>query len=174
MGPPKRLIRVAVFAFALPAFLAGCDRSHPSPPAASGSYITMAMQSPEGESWALSLFPEAAGTDKCVFHAGPPPGIWVPSICTTSVIVRSNTEATVRFLQRWNAHRFHADSGRRSHLSHTWEVTVARRESGDHVVGSRNYGDFPPQLLRQPPLDTTPNLAPPRAGGGDIHPPLGV
>jgi hypothetical protein len=169
----KRLISIAVFGLALMSLLSGCDHSQPSPSQARGSYITMAMESP-GESWALSLFPKTAGTERCVFHAGPPPGIWVPSMCTTRVIVRSNTEATVCFLQRWNARRFHADSGRRSRLNHTWEVTVSRRESGDHVVGSRSYGDFPPQLVRQSPLDTTPNLAPPRAGGGDTHPPLGV
>jgi hypothetical protein len=133
------------------------------------------MQSAEGERRGLSVFPETSGTHRCVIRGGGPfPGILVPSVCTTSVLILGNDRATVRFVQRWNARRFHADFGRRGHLSHTWEVTVSRRESGDHVVGSRSYGDFPPRLVRQPPLDSTPNLAPPHAGGGDTHPPLGV
>jgi hypothetical protein len=170
----KTLIPVALLALALTASLSGCDRSKPSPPVAAGSYITMAMQSPEGKSWGLSLFPKTPGTDRCVIHAGFGPGIWVPSTCTTSVILRSSDEATVRFVQRWNARRFHADAGRRHHLSHTWEVTVSRRVLGAHVMESRDYGDFPPQFVRQPPLHSNPNLAPPREGGGNGPAPLGV
>jgi hypothetical protein len=134
----------------------------------------MAMQSLAGKSWGLSLFPKAPGTARCVIHAGFGPGIWVPSTCTTSVIPRSNDEATVRFVQRWNARRFHADSGRRRHLSHVWEVTVSGHALGAQVMESRNYGDFPPQFVRQPPLNSNPNLAPPREGGGKGPAPLGV
>jgi hypothetical protein len=148
MGQIKTLIPI-LFAGALMASLSGCDRSQPSPSLAGGSYIRMAIQSAEGEPWGLSVFPETAGTHKCVIRGGgPPPGILVPSICTTSILVLGNDKATVRFVQRWNARRFHADSGRRGHLSHTWEITISRAASGDHVVGSRDYGDFPPQRVR--------------------------
>jgi hypothetical protein len=175
MGHIAKLTPVGILALALMASLGGCDRSQGSPPSAAANYITMAMASPEGQSWGLSPFPKTAGTKKCQIRGGGlPPGILVPSVCTTSVIMRSNNEATVRFVQRWNAHRFHADSGRLRHLSHTWEITVSRRVAGDHVVWSRGYGDFPPQHVRRPPPTSNPNLAPPHANGGNIHPRLGV
>jgi hypothetical protein len=175
MGQIAKLTPVAILVLALMASLGGCDRSHGSaPPSAAGDYITMAMQSSEGQSWGLSLFPKTAGTDKCVIHAGFGPGLWVPSICTTSVILRRSGEATVRFVQRWNARRFHTGPGQRGQLSHTWELTVSRNVAGERVVESRDYGDFPPQLVRRPPSTSNPNLAPPHANGGNIRPPLGV
>jgi hypothetical protein len=175
MGQIAKLTPVGILVLALMASLGGCDRSHGSPPSAAGNYITMAMESLDAQSWGLGVFPKTAGTKKCLIRGGgAPPGMVVRSVCTTSVIMQSNNEATVRFVQRWNAHRFHADSGRRRHLSHTWEITVSRRVAGDHVVGSRGYGDFPPQLVRRPPPTSNPNLAPPHANGGNIHPPLGV
>jgi hypothetical protein len=126
--------------------LTSCSGSASSPVAA-GSYITMAMQSSQGQSWGLGAFPKTVGVDKCVIHVGMP-GVWIPSICATSVTARSNDEATVRFVQRWNARDFFAGPPGRRHLTHTWEITVSRQAAGDHVVQSREYGDFPPQLSR--------------------------
>jgi hypothetical protein len=175
MGHIKTLVAVALLALAPTASVSGCDRSKPSPPVAAVSYITMAMQSPEGRSWGLSSFPKTVGADKCVIHGGGPPlGILVHGVCSTTIFDLGEDEATVRFVQRWNAGSFHADSGRRRHLSHTWEVTVSSRPPGFHIVGSRDYGDFPPQFVRRPPFGSNPNLAPPRTGGGDTHPPLAI
>jgi hypothetical protein len=148
MGQIAKLTPVGILALALMASLGGCDRSQGSPPPETANYITMAIASPEGQSWGLGVFP-TAGTKKCLIRGGgPPPGISVPSVCTTSVILRGNNEATVRFVQRWNAPRFPADSGRRRHLSHTWEIAVSSDDAGDHVVGSQHQGDFPPQFVK--------------------------
>jgi hypothetical protein len=144
-----KLTPVGILALALMASLGGCDRSQGSPLPAAANYITMAIASPEGQSWGLGVFPKTAGTKKCLIRGGgPPPGILVPSVCKTSLILRRNNEATVRFVQRWNAHRFPADSGRRRHLSHTWEIAVSSDDAGDHVVGSQHQGDSPPQFVR--------------------------
>lgn len=107
----------------------------------------MAMQSEEGKHWGLSLFPKRAGTDKCVIHVGMP-GIWIHGSCRTSVVIRSKDEATVRFVEHWNAREFFADSDHRQHLHHTWELTLSSQAPGDHVVRSRHYGDFAPQMSR--------------------------
>jgi hypothetical protein len=123
-----------------------CSGSASSPVTAE-SYITMANQSSQGQSWGLDVFPKTVGAHKCVIHVGMP-GVWIPGTCATTVTVRSNDEATVRFVQRWNARDFFAGPPGRRHLSHTWEITVSRQAAGDHVVQSRDYGDFPPQLTR--------------------------
>jgi hypothetical protein len=107
-----------------------------------------AVQSSAGKALGLSLFPSEPGMAKCTIRGGgPAPGISVPGVCTTSVHVRGN-EATVRFKESWNARRFYAGSVRHGQLSHTWEITVSRQAPGDQVIRSRDYGDFPPQLVR--------------------------
>jgi hypothetical protein len=141
----KTLFPFALF-LTLAASLSGCSGSASSPVAAS-SYITMAMHSSQGQSWGLGVFPKTIGAHKCVIHVGMP-GVWIPSTCATSVNDRSNDEATVRFVQRWNARDFFAGPPGRRHLSHTWEITVSWQAAGDHVVQSRDYGDFPQQLTR--------------------------
>jgi hypothetical protein len=175
MAQVTRPIPIAIVFLALMAVVSNCDRSHPSGPLAAGSYITIAMQSSEGKAAGLELFPRKPGAFKCVIGGGGlAPGIWVPGTCTTRVYRHSDDKATVRFVESWSARRFRTGSGQRGQLSHTWELTLSRDAAGDHVVGSRDYGDFPPQLVRRPPLDSNPNLAPPRAGGGSGHPPLGA
>jgi hypothetical protein len=107
----------------------------------------MAMQSSAGKALGLSLFPKEVGRAKCTIRGGgPPPGISVPGVCTTKV-VRGN-EAKVQFRESWNARRFYAGSVRHRRLSHTWEITVSKQAALDHVIGVRDYGDFPPQLVR--------------------------
>lgn len=153
----------------------GDNSATPGAVPTTGSYITMAMRSAEGQSWGLELFPRQPGTFKCVIGGGGlAPGVWVPGTCTTSVSLHGDHEATVRFVELWNAGRFHTSSGQRGELSHTWELTVSRNAPDDHVLRSRDYGDFPPQFVRQPPLNSNPNLAPPRRGGGKSRPALGV
>lgn len=105
------------------------------------------MQSSQGESWGLGIFPKTPGKQKCLLHLGAP-GVWIPGTCATRVMVRSDDEATVRFVQRWNARDFFADSPERRRLKHTWEITVSLQGAVHHVVQSRHYGDFPPQLTR--------------------------
>jgi hypothetical protein len=145
----KRLMPVAIVVFALMACLSACDRAQAPPGSAGESYVAMAMQSPAGKALGLSLFPKEAGTTNCTIRGGgPPPGILVPGVCATRVLVRGN-EATVQFKESWNARRFYAGSFRHGRLSHTWEITVSKQAApGDHVIGVREYGDFPPQLVR--------------------------
>jgi hypothetical protein len=149
MRQMKRLMPVAVVVFALMAGLSACDSAQGPPGLAGESYVAMAMQSPAGKALGLSLFPKEAGRAKCTIRGGgPPPGISVPGVCTTRVLVRGN-EATVQFKESWNARRFSAGSVRHRRLSHTWEITVSKQAApGDHVIGVRDYGDFPPQLVR--------------------------
>jgi hypothetical protein len=145
----KRLLPPVTVGVALLAGLSGCWGSGASAPLTPTNYIAMAKQSSQGESWGLGVFAKGVGTAKCVIRGGgPPPGILVPGTCTTSVRLHGSDEATVRFVERWNARDFFADSPRRRNLSHTWEITVSRQAAGDHVVGSRHYGDPPPQLIR--------------------------
>jgi hypothetical protein len=144
----NRLLRFLLL-LAVAAPMSACLSSSPSPLAGT-DYISMAMQSSRGESWGLGIFPKKIGAQKCVVHVGAP-GVWIPSTCATSLTVRSGEEATVRFVQRWNARDFFAGSPKRRHLKHTWELTVSPQAPGDHVVQSRHYGDFPPQLTRSSP-----------------------
>jgi hypothetical protein len=145
----KRLMPVAIVVFALMACLSACDRAQAPPGSAGESYVAMAIQSSSRKALDLSLFPKEVGKAKCrIRGGGPPPGISVPGVCTTSVLVRGN-EATVQFKESWNARRFYAGSVRHGRLSHTWEITVSKQAApGDHVIGVRDYGDFPPQLVR--------------------------
>lgn len=115
------------------------------------AYVQMAMQSSVGKDLGLSLFPGKPETTACVIPGGgPPPGIRVPGTCSTTVRTGRNDEATVRFVERWEARRFHGPgTGSRRHLSHTWELSVSKHASaGASVVATRDYGDFPPQLVK--------------------------
>jgi hypothetical protein len=57
----------------------------------------------------------------------------------------ARNEATVQFKDS----RFSAGSVRHRRLGHTWAITVSKQAApGDHVIGVRDYGDFPPQLVR--------------------------
>jgi hypothetical protein len=146
-----RLGSVIALVAALIVLASGCDQSGASAPLTAGSYITIAMEAAEGKAAGLDLvlFPKSAGTQRCVIRVGPPPGgVWVPTTCMTSVLIRGNDEATVRFVQRWSARHFDADPGRRDHLSHTWEIMVKRNGTHVEAVRIRDYGDFPPQLVR--------------------------
>jgi hypothetical protein len=149
MRQMKRLMPVAVVVFALMACLSACDRAQAPLGSAGESYVAMAMQSPAGKALGLSPFPKEAGAAKCTIRGGgPPPGISVPGVYTTSVLAHGN-EATVQFKESWNARRFYAGSVRHGRLSHTWEITVSTEAApGDHVIGVRDFGDFPPQLVR--------------------------
>jgi hypothetical protein len=149
MRQMKRLMPVAIVVFVLMACLSACDSAQAPLRSAGESYVAMAMQSSAGKAFGLSLFPKEVGTAKCMIRGGGPrPGISVPGVCTTSVLVRGN-EATVQFKESWNAHRFYAGSVRHGRLSHVWEVTVSKEAApGDDVIGVRDYGDFPPQLVR--------------------------
>ena len=148
MTQTNRLVRVPIVVLALMPCLGACDRAEAPPGSARGGYIAMAMQSSAGKSLGLSSFPRKAGAVKCTIRGGgPAPGISVPGICATSVFVRSNV-ATVQFTESWNACRFYAGSARQGRLSHTWEITVSKQTPGDHVIGIRDYGDSPPQLVR--------------------------
>jgi hypothetical protein len=141
---------IAVVA-ALIGLATGCDRSGTSAPVTAGRYITIAMEAAEGKAAGLDLvlFPKSAGTQRCVIRVGPPPGgVWVPTTCMTSVLIRGKDEAIVRFVQRWSARHFDADPGRNVHLSHTWEITVKRNATEVGAVRIRDFGDFPPQLVR--------------------------
>ena len=146
-----RLGSVIALVAALIVLASGCDQSGASAPLTAGSYITIAMEAAEGKAAGLDLvlFPKSAGTQGCVIRVGPPPGgVWAPTTCMTSVLIRGNDEATVRFVQRWSARHFDADPGRRVHLSHTWEIMVKRNGTDVEAVRIRDYGDFPPQLVR--------------------------
>ena len=148
MTQTKRLVPVAIVVLALMACLSACDRAQAPAGSAGGGYIAMAMQSSAGKSLGLSSFPGEAGAVKCTIRGGgPAPGITVPGVCTTSVLVRGD-EATVQFKESWNARHFYAGSVRDGRLSHTWEITVSKQAPGDHVVGTRDFGDPPPQLVR--------------------------
>jgi hypothetical protein len=151
MGSRGRLGSVIAVVAALIVLASGCDRSGTSASLAPGNYITMAMEAAEGKAAGLDLvlFPKSAGTQRCVIRVGPPPGgVWVPTTCMTSVLIRGNDEATVRFVQRWSSRHFDADPGRRVHLSHTWEITVKRSGTDVEAVRISDYGDLPPQLVR--------------------------
>jgi hypothetical protein len=141
----RRRLRAFALFLTLVACISACGGSSPAPLAAS-DYIAIAMQSSQ-ESWDLGIFPKTAGTEKCVLHLGPPEA-WIPGSCRTSVTMRGDDEATVRFTERWKARDFFAGSPGKRHLSHTWEITVSGQAADDRVVQSRHYGDFPPQLTR--------------------------
>jgi hypothetical protein len=115
------------------------------------AYIQMAMESSVGKDLGLSLFPKKPKTTVCVIPGGgPPPGIRVPGTCSTTVRLGRNDEATVRFVEHWDARRFHGPgTGGRRRLSHTWELTVSpHAPAGARVVATRDYGDFPPRLVK--------------------------
>jgi hypothetical protein len=118
----------------------------------SATFISWAMQSSAGKAWGLgSLFPRKPGSIKCVIHGGgPAPGIRVPGTCSTTVLRGDKLGATVRFVERWNAHDFHGPgAGKRTHLSHTYDLWVSQRTvGGSHLVQSKSYGDVPPQSVR--------------------------
>jgi hypothetical protein len=125
MRRTKGLVPVTIIVFALMTSLSACDRTQAPPGSAGESHVAMAMQSSAGKALGLNLFPKKAGTAKCAIRGGgPPPGISVPGVCTTSVLVRED-EAIVQFKESWNARRFYAGSIRHGRLSHTWEITVS-------------------------------------------------
>lgn len=143
------LISVALLsALIVPAL--GSGGAHAASQPTAKTFIKLAMQSSVAQTWALSPFPKKPGTIKCVIHGGgPPPGIRVPGWCSTTVLRHSKESATVRFIERWNARRFRGPgAGRRSHLSHTYDLKVSTKAvNGDHLVQRRSYGDFPPQQV---------------------------
>jgi len=145
MRQTKRLLPLALV-LTLLASASGCGGSS-SPALAPTDYITMAMQSPQGEAWGLGFFPKTAGTQRCALHLGMP-GAEIPGSCHTRVTLGSGDGATVRFVESWNARDFYAGSRDRGRLRHTWEIAVSRQAAGDHVVRSSQHGDFPPQLTR--------------------------
>jgi hypothetical protein len=117
----------------------------------SETYIQMAMRSSVGKELGLSLFPKKPETAPCVIPSGgPAPGIRVPGTCSTTVRLGRNDEAMVCFVERWDARDFHGPgTGGRRHLSHTWELTVSlHTPAGGGVVHTRDYGDFPPRLVK--------------------------
>jgi hypothetical protein len=145
----RGLVPVAAVVVGLIVLASACDWSQTSAPSSAGSFIALAMESAEGKAAGLDLFPKDAETVKCMIPGGgPPPGIRVRGTCSTSVRFRGNDEATVRFVQRWNARHFDADPGRAIHLSHTWEITIKRDGTDGEAVRIRDYGDFPPRLVR--------------------------
>src|SRR5262245_60859569 len=148
MKHAKGLIPVVIVVLLLTVWSSACDRTRASVGSDDESYVAMAMHSSAGPPSGSSLFPSRAGTVKCMIDGGgPPPGIAVPGVCTTTVLVLGN-EATVRFKESWNARSFYGGSARHDRLSHTWEIMLSKHAPGDHVTGARDYGDFPPQLVR--------------------------
>jgi hypothetical protein len=129
----------------------GSGGAHSASQPTAKTFIKLAMQSSAGKTWGLSLsFPKKPGTIKCVIYGGgPAPGIRVRGWCSTTVLRSSTESATVRFIERWNARRFRGPgAGRRSHLSHTYDLKVSTKAAGgDHLVKRRSYGDFPPQQV---------------------------
>jgi hypothetical protein len=131
-----------------------CGSSSAAAPPSAAAFIKWAMQSSAGKAWGLaSLFPKKPGSIKCVIHGGgPAPGIRVPGTCSTTVLRGDKLAATVRFVERWNARDFQGPggAGKRTHLSHTYELSVAQKRigGGSHLVQSKSYGDFPPQSVR--------------------------
>ena len=144
MWQTKKVLSIAV-SLTLLATNACCGSRSSS--LSANEYIAMAMQSSEGATWDPRIFPQTVGTQKCVLHLGPPEA-WIPGTCSTSVTVDPNGDAVVRFMERWNSSDFFSGSPGRAHLRHTWEITVSPHATGDHVVTSRHYGDFPPQSTR--------------------------
>jgi hypothetical protein len=63
---------------------------------------------------------------------------------TGAISARRKTATGTSLLNR----RFHTGPGQRGQLSHTWELKVSWEAPGDQLVGSRDYGDLPPQLIR--------------------------
>jgi hypothetical protein len=129
--------------------LASCHDGMTPPPQ---TFIALAAESPPGKAWGLQgLFSGKPETTHCVIRGGgPPPGIRVPATCATVVLPGDASSATVRFVERWKAADFHGPgAGNRKQLSHVYELMVSTRaDHGDHVVQSKEYGDFPPQLIR--------------------------
>jgi hypothetical protein len=112
-------------------------------------YIQLAVHSSAGQaSGIVALFPTKPDSDTCkIPRGGPSPGALIPGTCTTSVRPAGNGEATVTFVESWDARDF-SGSGH-GLLSHTWEMTVSEHLlGGDKVIRNRSYGDFPPQWVR--------------------------
>ena len=148
MKRTKGLASVATFLLVVMVCSSACDSTRATRASDDGDYVAMAMNSSAGPPLGSSLFPSKDGTEKCMIRGGgPPPGIAVPGVCTTTVFVRGH-EATVRFKESWNARRFSAGRAQHGRLSHTWEITVSEQAAGDHVTGVHSYGDFPPQLVK--------------------------
>jgi hypothetical protein len=123
------------------------DGMTPSPE----TFTALALESPAGKAWGLGeLFSRTTGTRRCVLHGGgPPPGIRVPGMCSSVVLLGDGVSATVRFTETWDAGLFHGPgAGNRPRLSHVYELVVSTHAvGGDHIVRSKDYGDVPPQLV---------------------------
>jgi hypothetical protein len=101
-----------------------------------------------GSSWGIAsptIFPQSVGSQSCqIKGGGPPPGIVVPGTCRTEV-ESSGSNYVVRFIETWDASRFHlAGEPSSGELQHTWSFVV----SGTGVVVAQpESGNFPPQYV---------------------------
>jgi hypothetical protein len=95
------------------------------------------------DSTIFTIFPKTVGSQTCqIKGGGPPPGIVVPGTCRTKVEA-SGPNYVVRFVETWDASRFHHQSDPSSgELQHTWSFVVSG--TGD-VVAQPQAGNFPPQ-----------------------------
>jgi Rieske Fe-S protein len=92
-----------------------------------------------------AIFPRSVGSQTCQIRGGgPPPGIVVPGTCKTEVEA-SGSNYVVRFVETWDASRFHyAGEPSSGELQHTWSFVVS---SSGVVVAQPESGNFPPQYV---------------------------
>ena len=93
----------------------------------------------------FALFPRSVGSHSCQIRGGGPyPGIAVPGTCRTEVEV-SGSDHVVRFVEFWDASRFHyATEPGSGELQHTWTFVV---DVSGTVVVQPDSGNFPPQWV---------------------------
>ena len=111
-------------------------------------YIRMAVLSSGGQASGITaLFPTRPDSDTCKIPRGGPAVVLIPGTCTASVRPAGNGQATVTFVESWDARDFPGSGDGR--LRHTSEVTVSEQVlGGDKVIRSRSYGDPPLQWVQ--------------------------
>jgi hypothetical protein len=93
-----------------------------------------------------AIFPRSVGSQPCQIRGGGPyPGIVVPGTCRTEV-ESSGSSYVVRFVETWDASRFHfAGEPSSGELQHAWSFVVV---GAGVVVAQPESGNFPPQYVQ--------------------------
>ena len=131
-----------------PTSAAPSPRTSPTPEGmtAEGAIRAVLAASALNGSMLFAAFPTSVGSQSCQIRGGGPyPGISVPGTCRTEVEV-SGPNHVVRFVEFWDASRFHyASEPSSGELQHTWTFAV---DVSGRVVVQPDSGNFPPQWVK--------------------------